>query len=620
MNINGNVTIHSTECCDVTYKYAVSELSRLLKKAGIGIPGNNAAKACSGFSLGIGTSAFVSPEGVRDDGFLIKVTHDSASISAICAKGILNGVYELAEMLGYIFLKPDDAGEWAPESLMELSPGTTLKNPRFPHRGNFHLPDDCFTHEERLRFHAKLKFNAISLVPKGNELTVCKELGIRCETGSHGLPHLLDRKKFDESPEMFRMFQPEDFNGRRTPDSNMCVTNPDARRIVAENFMDKIRRNERFYAIHAWADDLPAGGWCLCPSCRSYSPQDQNMLAMKLLCRAADKANSDVRIPVIAYHDTLFPGKQIAPEKRMFLLWAPRERCYGHRLDDPSCARNKVHLEAMRQWVAAFNGIDDDPHTFEYYLDQLLFTGMHPFIPDVILGDMVAYEKAGIKTHMVLQVCSWELLPDLNQLIFAKGIWDEKLDAEGFIESLAKAIAGDYAKIWIKYLEAKRRIFQKALELCDYDFQIYLDYRWLPEGNSDFGKRMAKVYLEASEALQKAADEFASGISKGWSQRLKNLAEGEVRRSEFESAELMSMHYQQAAMNCFGKAQINNDATEAKRGCKLLEENIKAADEAAEKAEAAGYPKQWHYLSARNPWTKKEAYDKLKKYSAFTEL
>ena len=40
---------------------------------------------------------------------------------------------------------------------------------------------------------------------------------------------------------------------------------------------------EGAYAIHAWGDDLPAGGWCLCPSCRSFSPEDQSMIAMNLL-------------------------------------------------------------------------------------------------------------------------------------------------------------------------------------------------------------------------------------------------------------------------------------------------------------------------------------------------
>ena len=84
------------------------------------------------------------------------------------------------------------------------------------------------------------------------------------------------------------------------------------------------------------------------------------------------------------YHDTLFPDPQIPADPRMFLVWAPRERCYAHAINDPSCPRNAVHWKALLAWKEKFAGIDDS-HTFEYYMDQLLFNGLHPFTPDVIL-------------------------------------------------------------------------------------------------------------------------------------------------------------------------------------------------------------------------------------------
>ena len=35
-------------------------------------------------------------------------------------------------------------------------------------------------------------------------------------------------------------------------------------------------------------------------------------------------------------------------------------------------------------------------HTFEYYLDRVLFRGLYPTLPQVILGDMRIYEEHGV--------------------------------------------------------------------------------------------------------------------------------------------------------------------------------------------------------------------------------
>ncbi|MFA6292335.1 MAG: DUF4838 domain-containing protein, partial [Victivallales bacterium] len=324
--IPGKVSIfHGGDAGSKCYQYALHELERLLQRIGISTELHESKVKSNSFFLAIGRGC----EGggsctdLMYDGFRLSVSDGGAVISSNSPKGVLNGVYFLAEQFGFLFLLPGESGEWAPGKVRDLPVGEKVMLPRFPFRGVFweSLSLNDYTDEEWLRFYAKLKFNALAH-DKIDDVKLAEELGIRLEVGGHGLSKMLPRELFAEKPEMFRMFQPEDFNGKRLGDSNFCITNHEARKTVKDNFRKKLDSAKGAYGIHAWADDLPAGGWCLCPCCRSFSPEDQSMMAMNLLAETARESRSALRIANIAYHDTMFPGINISPAAECFLLFA----------------------------------------------------------------------------------------------------------------------------------------------------------------------------------------------------------------------------------------------------------------------------------------------------------
>ena len=570
---------------------------------------------CDSFSLAIGSiSGFtVCSSQLVHDSFRLAVSGEGIELSATSAKGILNGVYYLAEQLGFLFLLPGEAGEWAPEQAVDLPVGETLMQPRFPFRGIFWgwLDVRDYTDEEWLRFYAKLKFNALS--DRIVDVQLVEELGIRLEVGGHGLSELLPRDLFAEKPDLFRLFQPEDFGGKRLNDSNVCITNPDARKIIKENFQTMLKSVEGAYALHAWADDLPASGWCLCPSCRSFSPADQSMLAMNLLAEAARECQSDVRVANIAYHDTMFPGINISPASETFLVFAPRERCYGHALDDPKCARNRHYMEALKAWRDKYDGISDD-HTFEYYFDQILFRGMYPFLPDVILDDMTVYQENGIESHMSLQVAGPELVPEFNMLLFAAAHWNKDLTSTQFCHTVSAKLAAGGAPAWEEYLLARGETFTGAMKMCDHDLSVYLDYRWLPETTSTFAREMVGVYADSSKKLEAAAERLAAGVSPGAPERLLLLTQLEVKRALFEAAELRVMHYQQDAVNHFADYLNGGSREDADKGCELMGAAIETLRDAKTKAVDFGMTEKIWYLECVNKWLTGEFERKLNHY------
>lgn len=610
------------------YQYAATELQRLLERIGIRarIQAVSGSENRNWLSLSLTGKPIAPslPAGLKHDGFVLKISKEGVAITALEPKGVLNGVYELAERMGFIFLMPGEAGEWVPDlegRTSALAYGIVKKNPRFPYRGVFGGREIApFTAGEWFRFFAKLKFNATSQ-DEGDEL-IAEEAGIRLEIGLHGMSEMLPRELFETRPELFRMFQPEDFNGKRMNDSNFCCNHPDSKRIVQENYRKKVKSLKGIYAVHNWADDLPAGGWCLCPLCRSYTPTDQSMIAMRHFAEVIRQEKLPMRVPVIAYHDTMYPGKLVPAPKEGFLLYAPRERCYAHALNDPSCANNRFYFKALQEWMAKFKGIDD-AHTFEYYFDQILFRGIYPFIPDVILGDMEVYEQVGIQTHLSLQTGGPVIAPEFNMLVFARGHWDARLTADGFIAQISKQLVPKIpgaSESWETYLQQRRSVFASAMRLCDYPNDIFFDYRWLPETAQPFGAEMAQSYERNAGLLDTAAVKLQESICTTWPERIRNLVTHEVGRAHFEASDLRVMASQQDGVNKIAQYVETPSLDTLRQGLDSLRQAIFRLEQSWQRAKDAGLPDSAYYYALNKTWLKREFAAKIKTYEKAFDL
>lgn len=603
------------------YLYAIAECRRLLRRLGSETEETPIAHA-KGFVLRIGSLATTaklessSTRGLFPDGYVIRVTPHDIVLSSASAKGILNGVYDLAERLGVAFVLPTEAGELLPDlsQPLTLATGEWKMNPRFKYRGVLAFPEVAkdYPAEDWMRFYAKLRFNSMrcskSVVGLG------PQLGIRLEVGDHGLTALLPRAEFDKHPELFPLTQPEDFTGsRRQKDGNICVTNPQAKAIVQANYAKWVAENPGVYAIHAWPEDLPASGWCLCPSCRALPPTDQAMLAMRYLGETLGKCAKHMRVPVLAYHDTMFPGTHIDAPRNGFLLFAARERCYAHALNDPACSRNRPYYQALQQWMRKFEGIDD-AHAFEYYFDQILFRGLYPFLPRVILGDMKTYAHHGIECFQSLQVGGPEIAPEFNMLVFAQALWDETLTAEKAFGKLAQAILPQAPAVLSTYLARRAKVFESAMRMCDHHAGISVDYRWLPESTEPFARQMTKAYARCSAELTAAANALAKAIKASWPDAAKDLLGKEVARARFEARELEVMAHQQSAMNHLGDYHNTGKPAYLNQAKRELQLTLNAFAKVKPAAHAAGIGEDAWYCRNIAAWIGKEIKQKLDRY------
>ncbi|HRT18587.1 MAG TPA: DUF4838 domain-containing protein [Candidatus Hydrogenedentes bacterium] len=190
----------------------------------------------------------------------------------------------------------------------------------------------------------------------------CKRLGLEVEYESHALNNLLPRDLFAKYPEMFRMND----EGRRVPDANLCVSNPDGVNRVCENAASYARRYPPTTHRHFfWTDD--GQPMCRCPKCRGLSDSDQALLLENEMLKAIRRNDAMATLAHLVYHGTLDPPSQVKPLPGIFLEFAPIQRNYRQPIrnrDAPEYARLQDALDAN---LAVFGA--DNAQVLEYWLD-----------------------------------------------------------------------------------------------------------------------------------------------------------------------------------------------------------------------------------------------------------
>ena len=297
----------------------------------------------------------------------------------------------------------------------------------FPDRLDLHLRHD----REFIPWMARRGINAFSYIRHAHDTRLkidevaplLREHGIGVEYGGHVLQLLLPRDSFAEHPDYF----PAGDDGVRIASGNLCVSNPDAVTLVRAGTFAYIHDHPENELLHVWGADVRRGAWCRCSQCRELPPQIQYMNIVNAIASelAADSKASPVAY--LAYHDTIDPNSGLKPLDNVWFEWAPRERCYSHAIDDPSCETNPRYLESLKRYIDIFKGRG---HVFEYYADAILFGGLGFATPAVVAHDLRAYQRLGIKSISCLTFGAYSVMAyPVNLEAFVRGSQTPNFDA-----------------------------------------------------------------------------------------------------------------------------------------------------------------------------------------------
>ena len=115
--------------------------------------------------------------------------------------------------------------------------------------------------------------------------------------------------------------------------TNFCMSNPVARKRVADYIADYAQMHQNTDAIHVWlADDY--NNHCECDACRQKTPSDWYMILMNEIDEALNERRLSTRIVFIAYVNTCWAPlvERIRNSDRFVLLLAPITRNYVYTL------------------------------------------------------------------------------------------------------------------------------------------------------------------------------------------------------------------------------------------------------------------------------------------------
>ncbi len=151
----------------------------------------------------------------------------------------------------------------------------------------------------------------------------------------------------------------------------------------------------------------------------------------------APEGNAAPPVAYLAYHDTLAPDPALRPLDNVWFEWAPRERCYSHAIDDPACTVNPRYLESLKRYIDLFDGRGG---VFEYYADAILFGAMGFATPPVIVRDLRAYHRMGLRSISCLTFGAFSTLAySVNLETFVRAARALDFDPAAAVDEMAVA-------------------------------------------------------------------------------------------------------------------------------------------------------------------------------------
>jgi hypothetical protein len=133
-----------------------------------------------------------------------------------------------------------------------------------------------------------LKTGVPGLSPAEREslIDLAEEYALITEAGGWALSLLVPRSFFFFHRELFRMEE-----GRRKRTYNFCPTNPETIALLMKEAARRFRTIPEAEVFHLWPDRDHENTWCSCPTCRAFTPAEQNRIAVNAAADALKEVN-----------------------------------------------------------------------------------------------------------------------------------------------------------------------------------------------------------------------------------------------------------------------------------------------------------------------------------------
>jgi hypothetical protein len=267
-----------------------------------------------------------------ENGFFWRAGQDRLEIYGNSRRGLCNGVYDFLKTLGFRW--PSPGRETIPRGVTDrpwlLPLGDACGNApsrEFPAWQRLVVPGNRYNREALIPWAARNHIDALVIPPEQTGSFFRKKIGtyrtpgesfraladqyaLPLEVGGWVLSLLAPRRYFLLHRELFRME-----GGKRVKEFNFCPTNPETLGLIRGEAEKLFRSYPEIQVFHLWPDRDHEKTWCSCPTCRAFTPQEQNRIAVNSVADVLLTVNPQARLSY--YEDSEEPGT-IAVRVNMF--------------------------------------------------------------------------------------------------------------------------------------------------------------------------------------------------------------------------------------------------------------------------------------------------------------
>ncbi|NMC43438.1 MAG: DUF4838 domain-containing protein [candidate division Zixibacteria bacterium] len=403
------------------------------------------------------------------DGFRIKTIGESLYITAQTERGLHNAVYTFLETyLGCRKFSPT-------VTVIPERPTITL-----PHIDDTQVPKITFRMQN---FHDS-GYNA------WHKLDTQDNFGLFVHTFKVLIP---PEKYFGDHPEYF-----SELNGQRTPEGQLCLTNPDVYRIIVEELRRRMQEKPQatFWSVSQNDTYVPCG----CPSCRAIDSVEGSPSGSLLAFVNRIAAEfPDKTISTLAYQYSRSAPKSIAPRPNVNIMLCSIECNRRKPLADDSA--NASFVKDVHDWTALTHNI----FLWDYVIQ---FRNLVSPFPNLrVLQPNIRFFAANGITTVFEQGLSrmYGEFAELRAYLIAKLLWNPDIDIDSVMNDFLQGFYGPGAP----YIRAYIDTMHDALAASGDDLDIY-GYPW-PSENGYLSPRMLAVYdslFDLAEAAVKTDSAF----------------------------------------------------------------------------------------------------------------
>ncbi|MFO8081983.1 MAG: DUF4838 domain-containing protein, partial [Armatimonadota bacterium] len=281
------------------------------------------------------------------------------------------------------WLHPRDGGEIIPRTpRVELPFGEHLAEPAMTIRELTNLYEIDREYPLHIDWMAKNRLNRFMafLNVEGSLEAFAElepELAVRdmdATLGHHSFRFLLPPEEhFEPHPEWYALI-----DGERTPDWQLCSSNPEVAERVAERVCELFDAHPTVEMFGLWPND--GFGWCECEACleleqqrpsqfRPEHPQrtETYLRFVNAVARRVAEVHPDRRFSALAYVNYADAPEQVRPAENVAVCFAPFQRCLKHPLrSDVQCDRmNAEYAREFERWREVTSG---DLYVFSYLM------------------------------------------------------------------------------------------------------------------------------------------------------------------------------------------------------------------------------------------------------------